>query len=58
MKKQEITSLKDFQKAITNHTKKESELENWFHGLANCLMSHLVLEVGESKYRIVECEIY
>ncbi len=59
MKKEEKTtlvSLEDFKMAMKNHPAKE--LEGWFDELANCLMNYLVLQIGESKYRTVECEIY
>jgi hypothetical protein len=38
--------------------KKYAEIEKWFDEIANQLMNCYCLKVGESEFRIKECEIY
>lgn len=38
--------------------KKYAEIEKWFDEIANQLMNYHCLKVGDSEYRITECEFY
>jgi 3-methyladenine DNA glycosylase Mpg len=38
--------------------KKYAEIEKWFDEIAYQLMNYYCLKVGDSEYRITECEIY
>lgn len=38
--------------------KKYAEIEKWFDEIANQLMNYYCLKVGDSEFRITECEIY
>ena len=38
--------------------KGENSFEEWFYKIAETLMNHLCLEIGKTRYRITECEIY
>jgi hypothetical protein len=50
------STVDEFEEALNSHP--DEGHEQWFDELANCLMNHLVLQVGENRYRIVVCEFY
>lgn len=42
----------------SSNDSKWDSLEDWFYEIANHLMNEMVLEVGQTTFRITECEIY
>ncbi len=52
----EINKLAYFSELLTD--KKDFSYDDWFYKIAETLMNHLCLEVGKTRYRITECEIY
>src|SRR5205085_8136028 len=51
------TYIDQFWNELT-HKKSSINHEEWFTSLANILMNHLHLVVGNNTYRITECEFY
>ena len=54
--RKEINKLEYFSELLSD--KKDSSYDDWFYEIAETLMNHLCLEVGKTRYRITECEIY